>query len=197
MENRKYVVCRDAVCAGKVVKIDKDLGYVSCRSMLFVPTKENMANDLLYQTNSYPILEEKTSDVTNQSLFVVKDVLHLDEILKYFGYHENLTYEDIIKIRKNIFSCYFTLQNYELFGWKKVDSEISINPNCPVFYRNGYHLFVGSENGTFARKIMYQLIRLSDHSLEEYLEDRTNKLSAFTPSKEEGPIKKLKKERFR
>lgn len=195
MENRKYVVCRNAVCAGRVLKIDKDFGFINCRSMLFVPTEENMANDLLYQSNFYPILEGKTDDLIESQIFIVKDIFHLDEILKYFGYGENLTYMDILKIRKTIFSNSFIIQNFELFGWKKIgiNEQININPACLEFHRKGYHMFVGASHGALPRGAIYHLDRLSDHLFEEYVKNKNNKMNAFTPSKEEGPIKKLKR----
>ncbi len=74
MENKKYVVCRDDIYVGEVVRTDSisycynknnydymTLGitgsYKSYRSMLFVPNELNLANDLLYRSPNYPVLK--------------------------------------------------------------------------------------------------------------------------------------------
>ena len=138
MENRKYQVNRDNVYVGKVVETDEIYRYEGdnnffianpgrletsshypCRSMLFVPNKEKLSDDLLYRSPNYPILNI-TNDETCLSLgensIVIKDAFNFSELLKYFGYKKDLTFNDILKIKKTFFTGKFAKDNCELFG---------------------------------------------------------------------------------
>ena len=120
MKNRNYKVCRDNIYVGKVIKNDvvyRYDGYVnsghtkpgqlttgiyrSYRSMLFIPNEGKLANDLLYQSPTYPILNI-TDDNTCLGLensIIIHDACNLATLLKYFKYEEELIYQDILSIR--------------------------------------------------------------------------------------------------
>ena len=119
MESRNYTVCRDDIFVGSVVKTDMvvrcesdipffdvqpgklDTGaYKEYRSMLFVPDRNNFACDLLYNSPNYTALnvsDDAISLATPENSIVVKDWYNLEELLRYFGYPSELTYEDIVK----------------------------------------------------------------------------------------------------
>ena len=122
MENKKYVVCRDNIYVGEVVRTDSIFRYDgdnnffrtkpgqlmtgswrSYRSMLFVPNEDKLSNDLLYISPNYPILnvtDDETCLNLRENSIVIKDACNLAVLLEYFGYKKDLTFEDIMKIRK-------------------------------------------------------------------------------------------------
>jgi beta-lactam-binding protein with PASTA domain len=66
----------------------------------------------------------------------VKSAYNLSELLKYFGYNERLSYQDIIKMRKTFFSPKFVYNYCELFGYKKT------NPEDLIYYKHGVEITV-------------------------------------------------------
>lgn len=141
MENKKYVVCRDNIYVGEVVslggiyrhEIDEDLfgklsvgSWESYRSMLFVLNEDKLSNDLLYKSPNYPILnitDDETCLNLEENSIVIKDACNLAALLEYFGYKEELTYEDIMKIRKTFFTGRFARDNCQLFGFRETMAE--------------------------------------------------------------------------
>ena len=69
------------------------------RNILFTPTKDKYAYDLLYNTTNYPILNGTDSNYIlancNGSI-LVRDYYNLDELLEYFCYDDKLNISDII-----------------------------------------------------------------------------------------------------
>lgn len=229
MENRKYEVNRNDIHVGQVVRTDRifryeedtDFGSIKpgqldtgswfpYRSMLFVPNEEKLSNDLLYQSPSYPILNV-TNDRTCLNLggksIVIKDACNLAALLEYFGYNQNLTYEDIIKIRKTFFTGRFAQDNCELFGWKECQ------PEDWTYYKNGdkvtdpkelkrriaqakraqqagHRSFFGISESVLPREYWNVLDKMGDNTLINAIEWH-EKINAFAPNKQEGPIKKL------
>lgn len=141
MENRKYKVCRDNIYVGEVIRTrcvyrcrttsvsNEKLGQLdvdnwrSYRNILFVPNEDGLASDLLYKSPNYPILnisDDEKYVYFNDRIVLVKDAYNLAELLKYFGYKEEFTYEDIVRIRKNFFTRKFVYDNCELFGYKEM-----------------------------------------------------------------------------
>lgn len=143
----KYVVKREDVCAGQLLKVDEMsfkifdgnnnevsqeqlaeqgisfsvFGGLVCRGMLFNVNEDKLANDLIYNTpTNYPIkgIEPKT-DVKSE--FVIDRYVELEELLKYLKYGVDLTQEDLNKIyRKLITHKWWLDRHMELFGWKKL-----------------------------------------------------------------------------
>ena len=145
MENRKYIVCRDDIYVGEVVKTNSIYRYegdkdflntkpgqlaISCwrsyRSMLFVPNESRLSNDLLYSSPNYPILNITDDDIClnlKGDNIIIRDACNLAELLEYFGYKKDLTFEDIVKIRKTFFTGRFSKDNCQLFGYKEIMAE--------------------------------------------------------------------------
>lgn len=219
MENRKYKVSRDNIYVGEVVRTNKiyryegdtdffrtkpgqlDTGsWFSYRSMLFIPNQEKLSNDLLYQSPSYPILNV-TDDETCLSLgeksIVIKDACNLAALLEYFGYNKDLTFEDIMRIRKIFFTGRFGMDNSKLFGMKEFipdDFKAYIQDSDERYELYKKSLNLGSER-QFGSIPENQLPRELMGILDERGKGSQYHLfgvkDAFKPSKEEGPIKKL------
>ena len=229
MENKKYKINRDNIYVGEVVKTDKIYryegdhdffltkpgqlstgGWFLYRSMLFVPNEENLSNDLLYNSPNYPILnvtDDKICLNLKEESIVIKDACNLAELLKYFGYNEELTFDDIIKIRKTFFTGKFAMDNCELFGWKE------IKPEDLTYYKNGvkvtdpkelekrieqerksqqagHRSFTGTSKSILPTEYWSVLNKMGDNDLK-YAIEWHEKVNAFTPHEQEGPIKKL------
>lgn len=93
------------------------------RTMLFVLDENNHANDLLYNSPHYPVFNiSSNKDCLNSHIAILHYTYELGKVLRYFGYPEQLNYDDIVKIREHLFNCDFVLDNCELFGRYETDS---------------------------------------------------------------------------
>lgn len=229
MENRKYKVSRDNIYVGEVVRTNKIYRYesdtdffgtkpgqlctgswFSYRSMLFVPNEKKLSNDLLYRSPSYPILnvtdDEACLDLGEESI-VIKDACNLAALLEYFGYNKDLTFKDIMRIRKTFFTGRFAMDNCELFGWKET------KPEDWRYYKNGVEItdpkelkrriaqerrsqqaghrsFTGVSESALPSEYWDVLDKMGDNDLIDAIEWH-EKMNAFAPHKQEGPVKKL------
>ncbi len=135
MENKKYKVCRDDIYVGEVIKTNiiyryegpnkychikngqlNTIVYKTFRSILFVPNEYKLANDLLYNSPNYPILnvtDDNTCMSLGSSSIVVHNACNLASLLKHFNYQKELTYDDILKIRKSFFNGKFIRNNID------------------------------------------------------------------------------------
>ncbi len=230
MESRKYTVCRDDIFVGSVVRTDSvhryegedaffntqpgelDTGsYRLYRTMLFVPDKNNFASDLLYNSPNYTALnvsDDAISLATPEDSIVVKDCYNLEELLRYFGYPSELTYEDIVKIRKRFFTGHFAMDNCELFGWKESmpqdftyykNGEQITNPaklrliqlKQEISRRMGHRMFSGVEHAELDRRLWDILDKMGDNSIMDVLNGFDERLDAFKPHKEEVNVFRL------
>jgi len=221
MKDKNYVVSRDNIYVGKVIKTrciynscnlekeELEVGsYSYYRNMMFIPTEKNFSEDLFYNSPNYPILnmtdEEYCLGLTNST--IIKKAYNLNELLKALNYKEELTYEDLIKIRNEIFNFQFLKDNCSLFGYKIV------RPENWTYIKNGekitdpkqikkciakekkkqkqgdvtFHSIKDSSLPQLPHEYWDLLYNLSCQSTAEIKK-------AFTPSKNEGKIKKLTK----
>ena len=104
---------------------------IEYRNILFVPTSNgSYTNDLLYNSPNFPVV-----DLTDDNLFVFNDsgitvvhnILLLSEILEYFGYEEQLTHYDIVRIKNHIFHPNFIDINEQAFGFNN-GRELPVHP---------------------------------------------------------------------
>lgn len=228
MKNKKYIVSRDDIYVGKVVKTtsaiyrnedDMDffrtkpgqlctIGYKSYRSMLFVPNENGMSNDLLYRSPGYPILNVTADEICLNigiNRILIQDACNLASLLEYFGYKKDLTYEDIINIRKTFFTGTFVKDNCELFGyrefmpedWKFYSNGKEVTDleeieerrrQCRLRQQAGYRIFYGVSESPLPREYFDVLDYMGDNTLIKY---RNEKINAFEPDRQEGPVKKL------
>ncbi len=129
MKNINYKIERNDVYIGEVVRADDIFRHVSdenfalvksgqldtsCRevyrNMLFVVDEENLSNDLLYTSPSYPILNITNDNVCLQlkGLTVIRRSYNLGSLLELYGYRKKLSYNDIVKIREEVFGKSFS-----------------------------------------------------------------------------------------
>ncbi len=225
MENRKYVVCRDDIYVGELVRTNKIYRYTgdcdffgtkpgqlttcvwkSFRSMLFVPNENKLSNDLLYNTSNYPILnvtDDETCLNLGRKSIVVNEAYNLAVLLEYFGYKKDLTYEDIMKIRRTFFTGRFGKDNSKLFGMEEfIPSRFMPNITDPdkryKLYKKSVRLGSERQFGSIStnelpRELMNILDERGNHSLMDVIYDFDEKIDAFTPHQEEGPVKRLKR----
>lgn len=186
--------------------------WFSYRSMLFVPNEKKLSDDLLYRSPSYPILnvtDDESCLGLGEKSIVIKDACNLALLLEYFGYSEYLTFEDIMKIRKTFFTGKFAQDNCELFGWKETMAEdvtFYVNGNEVTEPKElerrrnqfradqaaGHRSFSGISESVLPREYWDVLDDRGDKSLMDAIELH-EKMNAFLPHKQEGPIKKLKR----
>lgn len=229
MENRKYKVKRDGVHIGGVIKTstiyrysndskynketDDHLGVVSfhdCRSMLFVLDENNLANDLLYNSPNYPVLNMSDDDMClklGDDAVVLKEAISLAPLLQYYGYPEELNYDDILKIRKRFFDGDFARENSILFGYKPVRAkdlywhkhgEIVRNPFiikqlCLKYeweHRGDNRRYHTIDDVKIPREYFNVLDEYGDISLVQAFLCRRSS-DVFVPDKKEGKVKKL------
>lgn len=220
IENKKYVVCRDDIYVGEVIKIRNDRicrnegknnffytkpgqlypsVYKSCRSMLFVPNENNFSNDLLYKSPNYPVLNVTDDDIClnlSKDSIVVTDAYNLSFLLEYFGYKKDLTIEDIMKIRKIFFTGRFGMDNCRLFGMEEFIPSC-FEPNVTNLEER-YELYKKSVNLGSERQFGSISTNELPRELMDLLDERGRCAYGYTfddsfkPSKEEGPIKRLK-----
>lgn len=231
MENRKYNVSRDNIYVGEVVRTGSIYRYegdtelfrtksgqlsadrwFSYRSMLFVPNEEKLSNDLLYRSPSYPILnvtDDETCLGLGEKSIVIKDACNLAALLEYFGYNKNLTYEDIMRIRKTFFTGRFAKDNCELFGWKEImaedvtfyayGKEVTDPKELKRRRRQfraeqaaGHRSFSGISESILPREYWDVLDDRGDNTLMDAIQWH-EKMDAFAPHKQEVSVKKLKR----
>lgn len=206
MNNKDYKINRDDIYVGEVVEASsickyKDeeklsvRSYKPYRSMLFVVNKDKLSDDLLYDCPNYPILNITDDAIClklKENSVVIKDAISLSSLLKYFGYSEYLTINDIIKIKKEFFTGCFAKDNCELFGYKETMAE------DVEFYDFNGNLLTGKDLEKMRKRYkLEQTIGYRSFSKpnkgtlnEEYfnvLDDNTE----FKPNKNEGHVKKL------
>ena len=169
------------------------------RTMLFVLDENNHANDLLYDSPHYPIFNiSPNKDCLNSSICVLHNTYQLGKVLSYFGYPEQLSYEDIVRIRKHLFNCDFVLDNCELFGRYETDPH---DTSYEVYDSKGNHRTFNliKEDSPLSHKYFdciicnkdqwEKLIQIAGQSSEwtGVVED------AFLPNEREGKIRSLHK----
>lgn len=230
MESRKYTVCRDDIYVGSVVRTDRvyryegeepffntqpgelDTGaYREYRTMLFVPDQNRFANDLLYNSPNYTALnvtDDAIALATPAESIIVKDSYNLAQLLQYFGYPENLTYEQVMEIRKRFFTGHFAMDNCELFGWKESmpqdwtyyrnDKEVT-NPlrlrliwmKKEIERRMGHRSFSGINGAVLDERLWDILDKMGDNSLWDVLFRYDDQMDMFKPHKEEQHVYSL------
>lgn len=233
MKKLNYKVYRDSIFVGQVVSTNRVMRYEGntnffnvkpgqlktgnyhiYRSILFVPNEKNFSTDLLYNSPSYPILnitDDETCLNLKSNSIVISDSYNLNELLKYFGYSDELSFEDIVKIRKTFFDGKFVFDNCELFGKRE------LKPDDYIYYRNGIEItnsivlkalifermliqklfnnkkFSGISEHSLPREYWDILRVMGNNSLRDVYYGFAKRIDSFIPDKHEGKIKKLSK----
>lgn len=187
MENKKYKVSRDNIFVGTVAQTENIYRYLgekeknnikkgdlflekaqNFRTMLFCLNQDKLANDLLYRSPNYPVLNlTNENDIRKnfENHILIHQICHLKPLLELAHFNNTLTYEDILKI-KEIVNQKYIIEHSALFGYQKLQEKPE------TFYEIGTSLLPKKYF-----PLLYQL----------------GKKNAFKPPIEEGPIRKLKK----
>ncbi len=114
MEKIDYVVKRDEIFTGLLMKetSKKDEGEV-LRRIHFIVDENFCANDLLYNAPHYPI-----SLLNENELLLIKKYYYMGELLKKYGFPQDMTYDDVLKIEV-FFKYGWKFDNAHLFGYFK------------------------------------------------------------------------------
>lgn len=217
MEEHTNTIKRDKLYVGElVIPYEyqlKDNGkilvyaYESCRNILF-SLDDDMATDVLFESPKYPIVNITEQSKCEIGQMAIKDAICLGELLKYFGYPEELTGKDIHEVRQTFFTGSFGLDNAELFGYKelKVEDMTFYDENKqeitdPVLleakralHRNlGYKMIVPVGNGGLSSKYYELLDKKADNSYYDYLKGYVENIDSFAPVKKEGHGRVLRK----
>ena len=232
MRNKQYTVKRDNIYAGRVISTSfiYELengeiginGYRDLRTMLFVKDANGYASDLLYNSPSYPILSmtdnykvfdyyHKCKKLGQNRQLYVYNFCNLGELLKHFGYDEELTYDDIKEIRKKFFDGKFAHDNCELFGWHETmaedltfyDGDRKVTDPKTIAKRQrqyradqqlGHRSFSSTGPGVLRDEYFKKLDDMyGDNTILDVLYGWNYKFNEFKPSKMEGRIKRLHK----
>ena len=154
MKNGRYLINRDDVYVGRLIDTTCVCKESDCetlcpgpyreqRTMLFVINEDKLADDLLYDSANYPILNvtSKNDLLSNQvktkhGFLVIEKAYNLGKLLEFYGYGETLNMIDIINIRRTIFSRNFAYEHCNDFGFYKLDSDLgyaSCDTRNPLF----------------------------------------------------------------
>ena len=221
MEEHTNTIKRDKLYVGELVIPHeyqlKDNGeivvytYDNCRNILFSLDENEMASDVLYETPNYPVVNITNPTKYIDSDMVIKDAICLDELLKYFGYPEELTKEDINKIRDTFFTGSFGLDNAKLFGYHELNAEditfygsdkrMITNPvllegkreNFRRMQQMGYRMIEYVGNEILSPKYYSMLDKKANNSVYDYICGYVESIDSFAPTKKEGHKKVLKK----
>lgn len=209
MKDKNYRVFRDDIYVGRVIVSEKvrpihefgDNGtkenqikkdsyliapmYYPYRTIFFTLDEDKKANDLLYNSPAYPVLNITDNSYfeehKNETVVLIDDVIYMGEILKYFNYGLVLNYQDILGIKEMFFSGDFAQNHCEVFGYRKVDS----TAKTPQF------AFDGREK--LPRRYFSTIPKLENHKLKEVLKGEYTKMNSFRPCISENKVRRLKK----
>ncbi len=151
------------------------------RSMLFILDEAGHADDLLYDSPHYPVLNlSKNEDCLNQNICICMQTYKLYELLKHFGYPEEIGYDEVLKIRNTFFSCDYILDNCEYYGVIETDPRETGRETTDS--KGNHRTFNMRKEDSVLQPCFFEM--MWDH--RDY---RT--ADKFKPRDEEGPIKSL------
>lgn len=172
--------------------------YAFSRNMLFTLDQEKHADDLLFDTPHYPVLNISSDEECRKSTILIATATYeLYELLKYFGYSEKLGYDDILRIRNTFFNCDYVLDNSSMYG--REETEMYSSP-LSVFDSHGYCRGFNRpiEDSIFPESYFFMLLHNKDCFIADYsrkVEDNApyfgEVVDRFKPREEEGIVKSL------
>ena len=155
--------------------------------MLFTLDENRHANDLLYNSPHYPIFNiSPHEDCLKAPICVGHYTYEMYKLLQYFGYSDEIGYEDVLNIRNTFFSCDYALDNCETFGVRETDpNESSLEIHDSKGNHRTFNEFI--ENAPFSWRYFHMLIANHD----EWSFSNHCVRDSFKPCDGEGPIKSL------
>ena len=220
MKTPNYQIKREHVFIGRVVKptsrnqIVLEHGKLSIyqftpyRSILFTLNEKKLADDLLYSSPEYPVLDFSSNDSCFNAEIVIQETYNLEPLLTFFQFPNTLTLQQIIMLRKHFFDVTWGFRNCHLFGYREVlpedweyvqNGQYVTNPeDLKILHqkerslqRKGHRVFEETNDATLPTDMMFLFNELGDHSVLDVLQGFEKRRNAFIPHEEEGQIKKL------
>lgn len=213
MEKKDYVVFIDSIYVGEVVRsrrIYQEKGKLNItswepyRSILFMPDRLKLCDDLLYNSPHYPILnltDNSTCINLPDDSVIIKGAYNLGDLLRYFGYWDAVTYKDILRIKKRFFTGRFAMDNPKLFGMREfipddfkpdLDENKRYEKYKETLTLDSERNFSLVDKGPLPYELFHILDERGNHSISEVVNMEYRHIDAFKPHKSEGKIKKLK-----
>ncbi|MCI9234289.1 MAG: hypothetical protein HFH08_06865 [Bacilli bacterium] len=221
MTTPTYQIKRNNVFIGQVVKTNSTKNklvlekgklsiyrFIPFRSILFTLTEQPLANDLLYDSPEYPVLNHSPIDNCLNSNILIQGEYNLGPLLNFFQFPESLSLLDIKNLRKHFFNGSWSYEHCDLFGFREIlpqdwtyvkDGHYVKDPEElkqlqkkeQILRKRGHRVFEHIENGVLPSDMMFILGEFGDHSIAEILQGFAKQRNAFKPHEEEGIIKKL------
>ena len=157
--------------------------------MLFTLDENKHADDLLYNSPHYPILNiSNNKDCLESDICICHETFQMERFLKDFGYPEELTFDQILEIRKRFFCVSFIVDNCELLGYKESDPT---DTGMEIYDATGKHrTFNEPKYDSRFGWNYFQMIRMNKDYYSPYEENNFH--DNFKPCEEEGPINSLR-----
>lgn len=219
MKYSNYIIDRASIYIGIVVENKGEVcsledksnkhylsSYCAYRPIIFTFDEERQANDLLYNSTNYPVLNysfEYSYRNPNNKIVVI-DTFCLNDLLKYLGYLELLDLNDIIHIQKEIFTYKFLYENSSLFGYERISPDDKtkydylsnhleeLTPEQKIKGRkivkvNSYY-YAKTKEGIFSDELFELLCKCANSNISLLLGDGN-----FKPNKNEGMVRRLRR----
>lgn len=202
MKTVDYKISRENVYVGRIVKPlsfylhnrkcngyevgDIEVGaWRTYRNSFFTINDELMADDLLYDSPNYPILNISNPDSYLNADPIIIKAYNIERLLEFFGFDSFLNHEDIVNICRSYFNGYFPKDNALLFGYRElfIDDGKRDNPRT----------FINVEEGMLPNELWDVLNQMCDNSIDDYYNGFSTKLNAFSPHALEKNVKSLVK----
>ena len=182
-QNKSYLFKKDR----NFIEYGKGWPCHFTRSMLFTLDGNNHADDLLYDSPHYPVFNiSPNEDCLSSSVSIADYAFELYEVLKFLGCPEEMGYEEVLNLRKTLFSCDYVLDNCRKFGVIETDPRETSFEVCDS---SGRHRVFNEETKDFPlpRCHFNGIVHCRD-----YYDYRSKcVIDAFKPCDEEGKIKSL------
>lgn len=231
MNNEDKKIYRDSIYAGALIRtsnihrypidVNPSFGVVPgsfyvneyhfCRTMIFQLNEKKLAEDLLYDSPNYPILNISDREDLYFTKLAIIDPINLGPLLKCFKYNEVITSAELKQIRNQFFNGRFAKDHCELFGMQEIlpeekkyykDATEITNAGEQVevisFHRGlSTREFIRVGQGVLPLEYWELLDEMGNNNLIDVifnkLEGTEAHIDSFKPSKKERHIKKLTK----
>ena len=188
MEALEQKVYRDEIYLGQVVSasfFSNDHEHIfaeinqTLRGILFTIDQYGYADDLLYASSAYPIINHKKERYyfPMGKHIIIPNAQSLGTLLQICGYDVYVSFQEMQEIKESLFTKGFIENYHELFGLVQDEKGV----------------FVHKKDGLLPEELFSMIRDCQDNNLEAILKGEKTNLDSFKPSRLEGPIRKLKK----
>ncbi len=157
------------------------------RTILFILNDKNFAEDLLFDSPNYPVLNLSDNESCLMTDFTIShNIYKIGPVLKYLGFPANITLEDVMKIKETCFSIDWVLNNSSLFGVHETGKDETGYQTLGIDGTNrSFNLHL--DDGPIPEHFFYAFWC----NKQAYIGPEDEPFDIFDPSKKEGKIKRL------